>query len=85
VTLPQAIVIGALIVAAGIVGSKMVAPYQIVNSRALLVWRLNTITGDVRVCDPYHRAQTERSGHPGVLSDAEVMGTSPTETQQVCQ
>jgi hypothetical protein len=90
-TIPQAIVASALIVGAAILGSKVIAPYQIVNSRALLLWRLNTITGDVRVCDPYHRAQavsqaqSERSAHPGTLSDAEVLGTAPDENQQVCK
>jgi hypothetical protein len=48
-TVQQSIIVGALIVGASIIGSRLVAPYQMASGPAL-IWRLNTITGEVREC-----------------------------------
>jgi hypothetical protein len=49
-TIPQAIIIGAFIVAASVVGSRLVAPYEITSGTAI-AWRINTITGAVELCN----------------------------------
>jgi hypothetical protein len=63
VTVQQSIIIGAPIVGASIIGSRLVAPYQMASGPAL-IWRLNTITGEVREC---LRELDERS--PRAVSD----------------
>lgn len=46
---PIAIVIGAAIIALGIVGAALVAPYRLQPVSAAM-WRLNTVTGEARYC-----------------------------------
>ena len=48
-TVQQSIVLAALILGASVIGSRLVAPYQLTSGPALL-WRVNTITGEVREC-----------------------------------
>jgi hypothetical protein len=48
-TVPQSIFIGAALIGASIVASRLLAPYQLVSGPALL-WRINTLTGEVREC-----------------------------------
>lgn len=47
---PLAIVAGAAIIALSIVGSSLLTPYQVSSSPAG-VWRINTITGDMQLCN----------------------------------
>lgn len=49
-TVPQAILAGAGIIGIAIIGSQLIAPYRIVSGPAL-VWRINTVTGEVSGCD----------------------------------
>jgi hypothetical protein len=49
-TVPQAIIIAALIIAASIVGARIVAPYAL-SSGTAVVWRINTMTGAVELCN----------------------------------
>lgn len=49
-TVPQAILAGSSIIAAAIVGSQFVAPYRLASGTAD-VWRLNAITGEMRLCN----------------------------------
>ncbi len=53
-TVPRALIIGAVIVGAAVFGSKLVAPYQMSNVEAAdytrIIWRLNTITGNIQMC-----------------------------------
>jgi hypothetical protein len=48
-TVQQSILFGAVIIGASIIASRVVAPYQMASGPALL-WRINTITGEVREC-----------------------------------
>ena len=48
-TVQQAIMFGALVVGASIFGSRLVTPYQMATGPAF-VWRMNTITGEMREC-----------------------------------
>lgn len=47
---PQAVLVGSLIIAGSIIGTKLMAPYQL-SSGPAIVWRLNTVTGEFQVCD----------------------------------
>ncbi|MGH7118770.1 MAG: hypothetical protein ACREFP_07245 [Acetobacteraceae bacterium] len=49
-TIQRAILIGAAIVGAAIICGRVVAPYQIASGTAV-VWRINTLTGTVRLCN----------------------------------
>lgn len=49
-TIPQAIIIGTLIVGASLIGARLIAPYEITSGTAM-VWRINTITGAVELCN----------------------------------
>jgi hypothetical protein len=62
-TVQQSIVLAGLIVGMSIIGSRLVAPYQLTSGPAFL-WRVNTITGQVREC---LRGLDERDPH--VVSD----------------
>ena len=50
-TVPCAILIGSAIIGGAIAGAPIIAPYRIaaINSSDL-VWRLNTVTGEGRLC-----------------------------------
>jgi hypothetical protein len=48
-TVQQAILIGAAIIAAAIVGVRALAPYEF-SAEGGSIWRGNAITGDVRKC-----------------------------------
>jgi hypothetical protein len=50
VTISQAILAGSVIIALGIVGSQFVVPYRLASGTAV-VWRLNAITGEMRLCN----------------------------------
>src|SRR5256885_1516198 len=47
---PFAIVIGAVIIGLAILGSTLLAPYRLAAS-AEVAWRINTVTGDVQMCN----------------------------------
>jgi hypothetical protein len=49
-TVPQAIMVGSTIIAAAIIGSQFVAPFRLASGTAV-VWRLNAVTGDMRLCN----------------------------------
>jgi hypothetical protein len=49
-TIPQAIIIGSLVIAASIIGARVIAPYAL-SSGTAVVWRINTITGTVELCN----------------------------------
>lgn len=70
-TLPEAVVIGAVILAMSIIGSKLVAPYQISSGPSFL-WRLNTITGDIRICSPGDFMQRTADAKAVGYSQAEI-------------
>jgi hypothetical protein len=56
-TAPQAVVVGAAIIAAAVVGSRLLAPYEFAAGPGPM-WRLNTVTGDIcnynATCIPKH-------------------------------
>lgn len=54
-TTPHAIIVGASIIGATVFAARLVAPYEL-TSGPTTIWRLNTITGDIRLCDPWTRA-----------------------------
>jgi hypothetical protein len=43
-------ILAAAMIAAAILGSKLIAPYQIAAAPGGVLYRLNTITGDARQC-----------------------------------
>jgi hypothetical protein len=49
-TIQQAILIGAVIVGGSIIAARVIAPYEIASGTAVL-WRVNTITGTVQLCN----------------------------------
>ena len=49
-TVPQAIVIGAAIIAGAIIGAQIITPYRLASGTAI-VWRLNAITGETVLCN----------------------------------
>jgi len=51
-TSPHAILIGSAIIAAGIVGSRLLPPYRLVHTEASGVWRFNVVTGEGYLCLP---------------------------------
>jgi hypothetical protein len=50
VTVAQAVLIGASIIAASIIGTQVVSPYRLASGTAV-VWRLNAITGEMKLCN----------------------------------
>jgi hypothetical protein len=62
-TIPHAIVIGALIIAASIIVTRIIAPYQIASGTAI-VWRVNTITGSVELCNIQTEVGNPITGNP---------------------
>jgi hypothetical protein len=50
-TTPQAALISSLIIGASIIGAKLIAPYQLASGNVAM-WRLNTVTGSVTLCNP---------------------------------
>jgi hypothetical protein len=44
------IVIGAIIIGSAIVAARIIAPYQVTSGTAI-AWRLNTVTGEVKLCN----------------------------------
>ena len=59
-TLNSAILAGAAIVAAAILGAQLVAPYRLVHPLNEGYWRLNTVTGEARPCYREYDDQLER-------------------------
>jgi hypothetical protein len=59
-TIPQAIIAGAVIIAGAIIGSRFAPSYQMATftSGGSAVWRINAISGDVDVCTDGTSAQT---------------------------
>jgi hypothetical protein len=49
-TIPQAILAGAAIIASAIFGSQLLMPYRLASGPAL-VWRINSITGEISGCN----------------------------------
>jgi hypothetical protein len=49
-TIPQAILIAAGIIGASIIVARIVAPYTL-SSGTAVVWRINTVTGSVELCN----------------------------------
>jgi hypothetical protein len=53
-TLTQAILIGSVVISASVLGSRVLAPYEIAPGRNLdgspIVWRLNVMTGKIEFC-----------------------------------
>ena len=48
-TVPQAIIAAAFLVALSVLGSALLTPYRVSSSTAG-VWRINTITGGMELC-----------------------------------
>lgn len=49
-SIPNAIIVGSLAIAASIIGARFIAPYQLASGTAV-VWRVNAITGAVELCN----------------------------------
>jgi SLT domain-containing protein len=49
-SIQHAIIVGSLLIAAAIVGSRLMAPYQVASGTAI-AWRINAITGAVELCN----------------------------------
>ena len=62
-TNPQAILIGAGVIALAVLGSRLIAPYQIVSGTAV-VWRVNALTGKVELCNHTITIGSEVTGNP---------------------
>lgn len=62
-TIPQAIIIASVIVGASIVAAKVIAPYEIASGTAV-VWRVNSITGVVELCNVTIEAGNPQVGSP---------------------
>jgi len=48
-TTSQAIIVGAIIIGASIIGTRIIAPYEFTSGPAY-IYRLNTMSGNVREC-----------------------------------
>jgi hypothetical protein len=48
-TVPQSIIVGAALIGASIISARVLAPYQLASGPAFL-WRINTMTGEIREC-----------------------------------
>lgn len=74
--LSHALVVSATIVAASILGSKLIAPYQVSTAGIIggytFVWRVNTITGTVRLCKPASRASQIAAAKAAGYSEAQI-------------
>ncbi len=62
-TIPQAIVVGSFIVAVSIIVARIIAPYEL-SSGTAVVWRINTITGAVELCNYQTDVSTPVTGNP---------------------
>jgi hypothetical protein len=49
-TIQQAIILGAVIIAVSIIGARVMAPYKMAGDTSI-VWRINTVTGTVEPCN----------------------------------
>jgi hypothetical protein len=49
-TIPQSILIGSVIIGGCIVGTQFAAPYRLASGTAV-VWRLNAVTGEIKLCN----------------------------------
>jgi hypothetical protein len=50
-TVPYAILLGAIVIGGAIAGAPLIAPYRFTGD-ARDMWRLNTVTGEGRLCRP---------------------------------
>jgi hypothetical protein len=50
ITAPQAIILGSIIIAASIIGARVIAPYELASGTAI-AWRINVVTGAVELCN----------------------------------
>jgi hypothetical protein len=58
----RAILVGAAMIAIALVAARIVAPYEIASGPTAHVWRVNVITGTIRLCRidlPDYSAQCE--------------------------
>jgi hypothetical protein len=62
-TVTQAIIIGSVIIAISIVAARFLAPYQL-SSGTAVVWRINTITGSVELCNFETEVSHPVTGNP---------------------
>ena len=56
ITAPKAIVIAGIVIAAAIIGGRLLAPYRLSTAAIaggyMFVWRLNSIAGAIQSCKP---------------------------------